>query len=61
MGATAVGQVTWTGRAAVVLEEDRGCQLEIKRREMSGRLDIGNKGKRRLGDDVLIVQLGDWW
>ena len=60
MEATAVGQVTWTGRA-VVLEEDRGWQLEIKRREISGRLDIGNKGKRRLRSDVLIVQLGDWW
>ena len=61
MGATAVGQVTWTGRAAMVLKEDRRCQLEIKRRETAGRLDTGNKGKRRLRDDVFIVQLGDWW
>ena len=45
----------------MVLEEDRRCQLEIKRRETAGRLDTGNKGKRRLRDDVFIVQLGDWW
>lgn len=34
-------------------QTNRGCQLEAEIRKITVRLDIGDKGKRRLRDDLL--------